>query len=56
MKILIFGLGVLCGGVLIIANEIGKYIDDIRPYDYENFTKWDNGEDFEVMNDERKDV
>lgn len=46
MKILILVLGTIFGVIYISANEIGKFINNINPYDMT-----DMGEDFDNMED-----
>lgn len=44
MKILIIALGTIFGVIYISANELGKFIDDVSPYNWN-----DMGEDFDDM-------
>jgi len=32
MKIVAIGIGIVIAGVLVIADEIGKYCEDVNPY------------------------
>lgn len=55
IKGLVIGLGVVFGVIYVAANEIGKFIDDISPYEYDKFSKYDMGNDFEdLSNGKRK--
>lgn len=47
MQYLIIAIGIAFAAIGIAANEIGKFIDDISPYDWDDFDRHDVGEDFD---------
>lgn len=50
MKFLVITIGVLFTVIGVAANEIGKFIDDVSPYDWNDFNRrHDAGDDFEPM-------
>lgn len=46
MKFLVIGLGLAAACMLGLANEVGRYCEDINPYAPEDYPKADAGEDF----------
>lgn len=38
---------VVVGAIVIVSNEIGKFINDISPYDWNDFERHDVGNDFD---------
>lgn len=47
MKYLVIAIAVTFGVIGIAANEIGKFIDDVSPYNWNDFDHHDMGNDFD---------
>lgn len=56
MKYLVIAIGVVFGVIGIAANEIGKFIDDISPYDWNDFNRHDVGNDFDSTDEDLKSI
>ncbi len=46
MKIIIIGLGVAVATVVALANELGRFAEEINPYGPEDYPRNDAGDDF----------
>lgn len=47
MKYFLIAFAAFGAAVIVVSNEIGKFIDDISPYDWNDFDRHDVGNDFD---------
>ena len=46
MKIALIIAGVVAAGILVTADQVGRYCEDINPYAPEDYPRNDAGQDF----------